>query len=1090
MKKILSVIAVLSVIFSAHMPVFAATATWDGGGGDDFWQTAANWDNADTVIMAADDAVFAGVTRLTPNNDFAANTNFASITFSNGAGAFTLSGNLIDLDGNVTNNDDSLQTIALDLDMQAGIRTFDTASTGNIAASGILSNGSVTKAGNASLLLSGANTYAGATAINAGVVNVSHATGLGTVAGATTVADGAALQVQGDIAIGAEALTLNGTGIAADGALRNISGTNSLASAITLGSASRINTDAGTTTLSGALDNDTFLLTVGGAGNTTMSGIISDTGGLTKDGAGTVILSGANTYDGVTTVSAGVVNVQHATGLGTTTGATSVTGGAALQVQGDIAIGAEALTLNGTGIAADGALRNISGTNSLASAITLGSASRINTDAGTTTLSGTVDNGGFLLTTGGAGNTTSSGIVSGAGGVTKDGAGTVILSGANTYTGATTVSVGVLNIQNATALGTVAGATTVADGAALQVQGGIAVGAEALTLNGAGIAADGALRNISGTNSLASAITLGSASRINTDAGTTTLSGPVDNDTFLLTVGGAGNTTISGIISDTGGLTKDGAGTLTLGGVNTYSGATTINAGTVALNADSTSGAFNLVAGTLTLGTNDYNVTTTANIAAGTTINTTTESATSLGRITSTGIATVAATANVNVTVNHALANGQTFTLVDGTGGAAVADLTTAIIDNSLAVDFTQVTSDDANLVLMANRLTSAAVAPNSNTQSVVGAINSMTTLSPDMQVALTVIDGLPSTDAIAAAYDELLPDLASGTTQAGFVASGLLASATQGHLGNTAPAGSALGAGKTAGKTGVSTGDPKSDEAVWIKGFGTYADQDRREGVNGYRAVVGGAALGYDVLKNDRWTVGVGGGYAYTDIDTKSEDNTSNVDTYQGMIYAGYADGSPWFFNGVFSFGWNEYDASRGITFGTFSRVAEANYDGQQYTGTVSGGYTFKATNSLPFDVTPLASFQYSHLDIGSYSETGAGDLSLSVADQEYDQAQLGLGVKVSKAYKDRLGTFVPEVHAKWLYDFIGDEVNTTNTFTGGGASFNTRGFDPAQHSFNAGAGLTWYTNGNMSVDFLYDFELKEDYYAHSGSATLRWVF
>jgi len=466
----------------------------------------------------------------------------------------------------------------------------------------------------------------------------------------------------------------------------------------------------------------------------------------------------------------------------------------------------------------------------------------------------------------------------------------------------------------------------------------------------------------------------------------------------------------------------------------------------------------------------------------------------------STGVATVSATTNVNVTVNHAVANNQNITLVDGTGGAGVSTLTTVITDNSRAIRFTQ-GSSTSDLVLVAVRESSAAVAPDSNTRSVVAALNSINPLPADLSSVLSVVDTLATDEAVAAAYDEMLPDLSAGSTQASFAAAALSASVTQSHLGDVAPASSVSGATKPNGKgkastrsdsrTGVSTGDPMRDEAIWIKGFGSYGDHDRRDNVNGYEAVVGGVAGGYDLLQNDLWTIGVGGGYAYSDIDTKGEDNNANVDSYQGMIYAGYADGSPWFFNGVFSFAWNEYDATRGISFGSINRVAEANYDGQQYTGNLSAGYTFESTKEMPFDVTPLASFQYSHLNLDSYTETGAGDLSLRVADQDYDQAQTGLGVKVSKAYQDqRRGTFVPELHAKWLYDFIGDEVATTNTFTAGGASFSTRGFEPAQHSINAGAGLAWYTKGNMTVDLLYDFELKEDYYSHSGSVTLRWLF
>ena len=41
------------------------------------------------------------------------------------------------------------------------------------------------------LTLSGANTYTGATAVNAGVLNVRHATGLGGIAAGTTVSSGA-----------------------------------------------------------------------------------------------------------------------------------------------------------------------------------------------------------------------------------------------------------------------------------------------------------------------------------------------------------------------------------------------------------------------------------------------------------------------------------------------------------------------------------------------------------------------------------------------------------------------------------------------------------------------------------------------------------------------------------------------------------------------------------------------------------------------------------------------------------------------------------------------------------------------------------
>lgn len=53
-----------------------------------------------------------------------------------------------------------------------------------------------------------------------------------------------------------------------------------------------------------------------------------------------------------------------------------------------------------------------------------------------------------------------------------------------------------------------------------------------------------------------------------------------------LTVTGAGNTSISGVISNTGGLLKDDVGTLILSGTNTYTDNTTINMGTLETSAE------------------------------------------------------------------------------------------------------------------------------------------------------------------------------------------------------------------------------------------------------------------------------------------------------------------------------------------------------------------------------------------------------------------------------------------------------------------------------------------------------------------------
>ena len=425
--------------------------------------------------------------------------------------------------------------------------------------SGAGATSTLTKSGSGTLTLSGANTYAGITNVVVGALNIQNAAGLGTSALGTTVSAGAALELQSvaGMAIGAEALTLNGTGLANGGALRNISGTNSYNGAIIIGSVTQINADLDFLFLYGTISGAGQNLTFGGAGEVDVYGTITTgTGSLTKIGSATLALSGNNTYTGVTTVNAGTLQLFNGEAIANT-GAVLVNAPGSLQVFASETIGSLAgsgsvglssaviLTVGGTNTntAYSGVISELGGIGSLtkigAGTQTLSGA---NTYTGATTISDGVlqltggaaisDTGAVIvntpgllqvftsetigslagsgnvqlnwaagnLTLGGANTSTAfSGAISESGSFGNliiIGTGKQTFSGANTFTGATTISAGVLNIQNNTGLGTTAGGTSVAQFAALELQGGITIGAEALTLNGSGVSNGGALRNI------------------------------------------------------------------------------------------------------------------------------------------------------------------------------------------------------------------------------------------------------------------------------------------------------------------------------------------------------------------------------------------------------------------------------------------------------------------------------------------------------------------------------------------------------------------------------------------------------------------
>jgi autotransporter-associated beta strand protein len=424
--------------------------------------------------------------------------------------------------------------------------------------------GALTKISAGNVTLSGANNYSGATSITGGALNIRNATALGTTAGNTTVSSGAALELQGDISVGAEALTLSGTGVSNAGALRNISGANTYGGLLSLGAASRINSDAGTLTLSnaGTITGATFGLTVGGAGNTTINSIIGTTSGtLTKDETGTLILTAANTFTGLTSITGGVLNMRNASALGTTAGATFVSSGAALELQGGLTIGAEALTLNGSGVSSGGALRSVSGTNSFGGAITADSASTITADAGSLTLSSTL-NSAFATTFGGAGNIIMAGSLSGVGNIIKSGNGALTLAAGNSQAN-TTVNAGQLNVNHLAALGTPAGTLTMASGTSLDNTSGASV----------------TVTNPKSIN-LGSSLTFVGSNNLNLGNGLVTLSGNTEINVA------ANQLTFGGDLLGSGNIEKTGAGILALGGFSAdYSGIITMSAGDLMLTA-------------------------------------------------------------------------------------------------------------------------------------------------------------------------------------------------------------------------------------------------------------------------------------------------------------------------------------------------------------------------------------------------------------------------------------------------------------------------------------------------------------------------
>jgi len=101
---------------------------------------------------------------------------------------------------------------------------------------------------------------------------------------------------------------------------------------------------------------------------------------------------------------------------------------------------------------------------------------------------------------------------------------------------------------------------------------------------------NGIVNNSANAQVFSNAITLGAAQTFNAASGAMTFAGNIDNAGNGLTIAGASNTVVSGIISGAAGLTKVGSGTLSLEGVNSFVGNIDLQGGVLQISADSALG--------------------------------------------------------------------------------------------------------------------------------------------------------------------------------------------------------------------------------------------------------------------------------------------------------------------------------------------------------------------------------------------------------------------------------------------------------------------------------------------------------------------
>lgn len=138
-RQRISAIFLQAIFFSLLVaPTYAADKTWSGGGGDNNWNTGANWGG--TAPVNNDNLLFNGVARQNNTNNISSLTA-GWVQFTNGG--FSLNGNALTLNpsgGGILTNLAGINTIALDLNITPANKVWNIASGSELRLAGAVTN--------------------------------------------------------------------------------------------------------------------------------------------------------------------------------------------------------------------------------------------------------------------------------------------------------------------------------------------------------------------------------------------------------------------------------------------------------------------------------------------------------------------------------------------------------------------------------------------------------------------------------------------------------------------------------------------------------------------------------------------------------------------------------------------------------------------------------------------------------------------------------------------------------------------------------------------------------------------------------------
>ena len=456
-----------------------------------------------------------------------------------------------------------------------------------------------------------------------------------------------------------------------------------------------------------------------------------------------------------------------------------------------------------------------------------------------------------------------------------------------------------------------------------------------------------------------------------------------------------------------------------------------------------------------------------------------TDATSNYGKLNVTGTATVAGGVNVVINGNPTIVNGTTIAgVITSTGAMTVTPANITVTDNSRFYNFTAaaVSNPGHALDLIAtvdSNVLPNAVGPNNPAAASV-AQNLQNIFNAGVPASMQpVFDrlGAMTPAQVSNALSQTVPTLVGAGSQAGI---------------NALHSMNKLIQSRVESNQGLSSGEDTPDKFMWLRGFGSTADQTDINSVSGFHSSTDGLGIGGDAPVNDR--VRAGGAITYAKSNIKGNSaiapSVMDVDTYELVGYASYNLDPQTDINYQVDIGQNKVKSTRQIGF--METTAKASFDSLALHGSVGIGRTFSLATGT--SINPSVRLDYTEMRTDGYTETGAGPLNLRVDASTYKEFLLTGDAKLTHQVTNQ---FKLVGNVSLGYDFLNTQSSSTSAFVGGGSVFESKGLEVSPWVYRLGLGAIYDNKKGVEYSARYDMEGRTSGYLNQTfSAKARWAF